>query len=112
MIRSANQIVKNLTASAKRAFVVAGVLLGVISFGTGCSQQASPALLKLSGQTMGTSWNATLVRPPADVDFQSAIQAAVEEVDSKMSTYRDDSELSRFNRAGVGESFLISALTF
>ncbi len=112
MIRSANQIVKNLTASAKRAFVVAVVLLGLISFGTGCSKQASPALLKLSGQTMGTSWNATLVRPPADVDFQSAIQAAVEEVDSKMSTYRDDSELSRFNRAGVGESFLISALTF
>jgi FAD:protein FMN transferase len=103
--------VKPLTATTKLAFVVAVVLLGLFFLGPGCGEQAPPALLKLSGQTMGTTWNATLVGPPATVDFQSAIQAAVEEVDRKMSTYREDSELSRFNRADAGESFRISILT-
>lgn len=103
---------KHRTATAKLAFVVAVVLLGLFYLGPGCGEQAPPAYLKLSGRTMGTTWNATLVRPPAEVNFQELIQAAVEEVDSKMSTYRDDSELSRFNRTAVNESFGISRLTF
>lgn len=93
---------KQRTATAKLAFVVAVVLLGLFYLGPGCDEQPAPAYLKLSGRTMGTTWNATLVRPPADGNFQNVIQAAVEDVDSRMSTYRDDSELSRFNRADAG----------
>ena len=106
------EIVKPLTATAKLAFVVAVVLLGLFFLGPGCDEQPPPALLKLSGRTMGTTWNATLVHPPADVNFQKVIQAAVEEVDRKMSTYREDSELSRFNRTPANESFDMSWLTF
>lgn len=93
---------KQLTATAKLAFVVAVVLLGLFYLGPGCGEQPAPAYLKLSGRTMGTTWNATLVHPPVEVNFQALIQAAVEDVDSRMSTYREDSELSRFNRADAG----------
>ena len=37
--------------------------------------------------------------------MQSAIAAELERVDAKMSTYREDSELSRFNRFGGSEPF-------
>jgi thiamine biosynthesis lipoprotein len=54
----------------------------------------------LSGSTMGTTFNVTLVAPPADIDLESLqtrIQDRLEHVDKIASTYRGDSELSRFN---------------
>lgn len=54
----------------------------------------------LSGSTMGTTFNITLVAPPPDIDLdslQTRIQDRLEHVDKIASTYRSDSELSRFN---------------
>ena len=65
----------------------------------------------LTGQTMGTAFTVKIVVPPGSEVGQSevegAIRDAVDAVDFVMSTYRDDSELSRFNRHGT-EPFEVS----
>ena len=60
--------------------------------------------LALNGPTMGTRWSALFF---AERGFDSgavraALQAAVEEVDAQMSTWRPDSDLMRLNAAPVG----------
>ena len=67
----------------------------------------------LEGATMGTSYRVTV--PGAGTADEPRIGAAVrgelERVDSLMSTYRADSELSRFNRHGSTDPFPLSAET-
>lgn len=63
------------------------------------------ARFALNGPTMGTRWSALLF---AERGFdtgavQSALQAAVDEVDAQMSTWKPDSDLMRLNAAPVGE---------
>lgn len=78
-------------------FAFALLLLSI----TGCG---APAAFELRGQTMGTSWSATLVAPTgADAaGLESGIQAELDRVVAQMSTYEDDSDLVRFNRAPAG----------
>jgi thiamine biosynthesis lipoprotein len=54
---------------------------------------------------MGTRWSALFfAKPGFDTDaVQAALQAAVDEVDSQMSTWKPDSDLMRLNAAPVGE---------
>jgi len=55
----------------------------------------------LSGNTMGTTFNITLVAPPADADLDALreqVYKTLENIEDIASTYREDSELSRFNR--------------
>lgn len=58
----------------------------------------------LTGRTMGTAFTVKVVVPPglpvSQNDVESTIRTAVDAVDSTMSTYREDSELSVFNRYG------------
>ncbi|MFA6265131.1 MAG: FAD:protein FMN transferase [Pseudolabrys sp.] len=63
------------------------------------------ARLALNGPTMGTRWSALFfAKPGFDTDaVQAALQAAVDEVDSQMSTWKPDSDLMRLNAAPVGE---------
>lgn len=62
-------------------------------------------LYTFTGQSMGTSWHAKVVAGPLPADDVARMEAAVVEaldaVDRRMSTYREDSELSRFNRHGT-----------
>lgn len=55
----------------------------------------------LNGPTMGTRWSAVFFSAPGlDVaPIQTALQAAVDEVDTQMSTWQPDSHLMRLNRA-------------
>ena len=59
----------------------------------------------LSGPTMGTRWqarfHATAGLDPAPL--RAALQAAVDEVDAQLSTWKPDSALMRLNRAPLGE---------
>lgn len=59
----------------------------------------------LNGATMGTRWSALFFAPPGlDVaPVQAALQAAVDEVDAQMSTWKPDSDLMRLNAAPVDE---------
>lgn len=66
--------------------------------------QASPAMRRFAGETMGTTWSVSVVAPSAvDADaLRRGIQAEVDTVDRQMSTWKPDSDLSRFNRAPPG----------
>ena len=64
----------------------------------GCSQ--APAPVQLAGSTMGTTWHVSYIASggvPAQQALQDGIQGILDEVDQSMSTYRGDSEISRFN---------------
>lgn len=58
----------------------------------------------LNGPTMGTRWQAAFFAPPgfATGPVRAALQAAVDEVDAQMSTWKPDSDLMRLNAAPVG----------
>lgn len=59
----------------------------------------------LSGPTMGSRWTALFFAAAGfnAAPVQRALQAAVDRVDTQMSTWRDDSDLMRLNAAPVGE---------
>jgi thiamine biosynthesis lipoprotein len=56
---------------------------------------------------MGTSWHVSYVEMPGGAVAPAAVEAGIalvlEQVEQSMSTYRDGSEISRFNRASVGD---------
>ena len=58
----------------------------------------------LNGPTMGTRWSALLFAQAGfdQEPVRAALQAAVEEVDAQMSTWKPDSDLMRLNAAPVG----------
>ena len=65
----------------------------------------------LNGPTMGTRWSALFHAPrglEADI-ARKALQAAVDEVDAQMSTWKPDSDLNRLNGALVGEWVTVPA---
>lgn len=75
------------------------------------TQQKSPTF---SGQVMGTSYSVQLVDVPAQLDednLNHSIAAALNSVDAAMSTYKPESEVSRFNRAPPDASIEVSAAT-
>jgi thiamine biosynthesis lipoprotein len=65
----------------------------------------------LEGRTMGTTYHLTLVTRPrmAVEEIQTAVDRRLDEVNRQLSTWLEDSEITRFNRLrGVGEEFPIS----
>ncbi len=61
------------------------------------------AIDTLAGETMGTTWSVKLVAPHASMHaLHDGLQAQLDRVVSQMSTWRNDSDLSRFNRAAAG----------
>ena len=77
-------------------FLFASVLLLAIS---ACSSPES--IISLSGSTMGTTYHIKVVpnesMPEAQL-LQAEIDMALEVVNDQMSTYRHDSEISKFNQ--------------
>jgi thiamine biosynthesis lipoprotein len=58
----------------------------------------------LNGGTMGTRWSALFHSPQGfnTVPIQAALQAAVDDVDTQMSTWKPESDLMRLNAAPAG----------
>ena len=74
----------------------------------GCSNK--PDIIEITGSKMGTTYSITVVAdqlPPDDLSQQ--IDRLLSKVDNSMSTYKDESEISRFNRLSVGETIEISS---
>ncbi len=66
----------------------------------GCAPVPEP--LTISGQAMGTTYTLRLGRLPPELDrdrLQTDVAAELAAVEATMSTWRPDSELSRFNRS-------------
>jgi thiamine biosynthesis lipoprotein len=84
-----------------RAVVVAATLASCLA-----AAAADDAALQLAGPAMGTTYRVTLARGvpgmPAGVVHRE-VEAVLARIDRTLSTWRDDSDASRFNRAAAGE---------
>lgn len=58
---------------------------------------------RMSGQTMGTAWRADVYSLGDAEALRGAIDGELEMLVEQMSHWREDSDLSRFNRAAAGE---------
>lgn len=66
---------------------------------TSCSQGQVP--VSITGATMGTTWSVAYIEPadtPYVEELFGGIQGILDEIDSSLSTYQADSEISAFNR--------------
>lgn len=100
-----------LAGSALRrlALVLLAAILVLIA---GCEKQ--PEAHRFRGPIFGTGYHVTLYTDSRDFDreaIDAGILAELERVDELMSTYRDDSELSRLNRAPLGVPLFVSPAT-
>ena len=87
-----------------------------ILFSCGCVQSGGrvdpPAIL--TGQIMGTYYRVTIAEnlPPPKLDHLATfVEGKLTRINHLMSTYRDDSEISRFNRFESSEWFDVSSET-
>ena len=91
--------------------MLAALLCAVVLLGLGgCSRQLEP--VRLDGPTMGTTWQVTYLDPKAVLSAEDAhkgVTDVLERVNASMSTYREDSEISAFNRAAPEVEFAASA---
>ena len=81
----------------------------------GCSRSDKPALLEISGETMGTWYSVKVVDVPKGVSQKTVsqtVQSELDNVNRKMSTYLPDSEVSRINQAEVSAMTPVSRDTF
>jgi FAD:protein FMN transferase len=88
---------------------LAVILLALTS---GCTP--SPGEYLFSGPTMGTSYHVKAVATLSSSGVKStedAIQAVLKDLDEKLSNYRNDSELARFNQHASSEPFPLTAET-
>jgi thiamine biosynthesis lipoprotein len=99
----------------KRRSYIAGTLAvtarlalpaGVVAF-AGCgSSSARGALTRFAGPTMGTGYRVSVAAQLTQKEteaLRAGVESALDRVDTLMSTYRAESELSRFNASGVGD---------
>lgn len=69
----------------------------------------------ISGGTMGTTYSVQMVQLPVGLDtevIKQRIDQILEQINDSMSTYRADSELSRFNRSKHTDWFEVSPALF
>lgn len=101
----------------KRSSLIIIVLLVVIGGIVYLNQNKTnnDQLLTISGMTMGTSYHVKLAPTAAQKinlpSLKEQISSRLADIDSKMSTYKKDSEISRFNRHSSESWMSISAET-
>ncbi|MDO4231996.1 MAG: FAD:protein FMN transferase [Lautropia sp.] len=64
-----------------------------------------PKVEKISGPTMGSTWQVSFVREGSAPDaaaIQTEVQKILGDIDKAVSTYRDDSDVAHFNAAPAG----------
>uniref|UniRef100_UPI0035C6DEEF FAD:protein FMN transferase n=1 Tax=Serratia quinivorans TaxID=137545 RepID=UPI0035C6DEEF len=98
-----------------RAWAMKGLMTTVALSATLLLTGCGPEQVNLDGKTMGTSYSVRYVTgddTPSAAKMQAEIDKRLELVNDQMSTYRPDSELSRFNASRVVDKpFPVSAAT-
>ncbi|WP_170330355.1 FAD:protein FMN transferase [Ruegeria arenilitoris] len=88
-------------------------LVPVLAFATllsGCLFDKEPEVVRLSGETMGTTFNITAIGENLDEDaLASAVQETLAEVNAKMSNWDPNSEVSTFSAATGTDPMSVSA---
>lgn len=107
---------RELTPQRLRVLAVSlVVLVGLTAWRLGVDPPVDPTTpAELVGQTMGTTWQVSLdhdVDQAARAAAQGHIEAALDRVDSLMSTWRADSELTALNEATPGTPYTVSRET-
>lgn len=79
-----------------------------------CSESERPleSPVTLQGEIFGTFYQVTVADPLTQgeaLDLEKGIVAELDAIDASMSTWKEDSELSRFNRSPIGEWQTLSA---
>lgn len=89
------------------------ILLAVV-VGYSCvgakTEESAPRIESLRGLTMGSHWSVKYVSSGAAPDrliIQRALQSILDRLEAQMSTWRDDSDLSRFNLSRSTEWFAV-----
>jgi thiamine biosynthesis lipoprotein len=105
--RGGQRVTSTDAAERGRRWLVAGliVLVGLSTWrlliADAPTTQTKAPITELSGASMGTTYSVKLagvLEGARHAEAQRAVDHALSEVDSAASTYRQDSELSRFNR--------------
>jgi len=92
-----------MTALSRRSFIFMTLALAA------CKRGAADLLL--SGQTMGTTYTVVAVQPRGGLDedgLKAAIEAALADIDQKMSNWNPASEISRINVLKADTPFRLS----
>lgn len=86
-----------------RAALASAIMALVFAALTGCSFEAEEKVWEISGPVFGTQYHINVVLKDDQARLKTlagGIEGVLEKVDASMSTWRDDSELSRFNSLG------------
>ncbi len=80
------------------------LLAGLCLLLSACANAPQAKLSHLRGTSMGTYWQVSLVLPPnlTLAQARAGIQGELDQVDQQMSTWKPDSNLSRYNQAPAG----------
>jgi FAD:protein FMN transferase len=100
-----------MTISGARGLAGAGrlALLGALPLLL-VACQPPPRVHVLGGHTMGTGWTVQVALLPDGVSREALhadIENVLELIDGQMSTFRGDSDISRFNGAAAGEAVVV-----
>ena len=101
-----------------KIWAATGRILLAVLLVVACSRDAEPdrQTYAFRGATMGTYYAvkvaATGLSEERLTEIQAVIEGELEDVNSRMSTWVEDSELSRFNRHAETTPFAVSAATF
>ena len=86
----------------------------LLTLSSGCQQGKPAETIRLSGQTMGTTWSVVMLPHSDGTDtaaLQQLLQKRLDRINSLMSTYDPESEVSRFNNQPGTDWFAISEET-
>ena len=112
-------LLKRLVFKRALFVMVAALVFNTLVFNglaiTGCDSSAKPEMWVISGPIMGTSYNVKVLDPPAGLSknrVEKGVLDALINIDMLMSSYKDESELSRFNRFEMNQWFEVSKDTY
>ena len=86
----------------------------LLALTVGCQQGQTDATIRLSGQTMGTTWSVVMLPNPDGTDAEALnqlLQKRLIQINGLMSTYDPYSEVSRFNNQTGTDWFPIAEET-
>jgi thiamine biosynthesis lipoprotein len=92
----------------RRFIYLALVLLAAALLYWRSPQEPSSEMATLSGKAMGTTYSISLPAQHADETLADTIEQRLEELENIFSTWRDDSEISRFNASRSSDWFSCS----
>ncbi|KUJ73216.1 thiamine biosynthesis protein ApbE [Ruegeria marisrubri] len=85
-------------------------VLAVALLVSGCLFDKEPEVVRLSGQTMGTTYNVTVIGEDLDEEaLAKAVEDTLAAVNAKMSNWDENSEVSKFSASDSTDPIAVSA---